>query len=389
MADLNLDLTREQRITLSREEIGSITEAGIRFEAVLEAGFALQIAQSSEPLDPRTTYLLHEIGEETRHQRLFLRMLEQIQPKAKNPFVNRSTRSSSNAASSGSLPSGTAVRLVLGGEEIPDLFQKLASEHPDTDSFIKQVNKYHRMEEARHLSFARARLPEVWAKASFIDRLAVRFVAPIIINGMFDTIVHPGVYATVGLPAMETWKRVRKSDTRLRWKAKATRPVLDAVIEAGAFGRVASPRAGASWSRASPSRSPRRSPSDPTARMCCVGGPLLDHLHTKFVGRWFIRRSPPATLGDMQVHLVDGTYELFRYFFALPSHVTADGREVAATRGVVGIGAADPRGGRHPRRRGHRPRHRVVPQRPLAPATRRARASTRAARRSSRWSRRC
>jgi 5'-3' exonuclease len=36
------------------------------------------------------------------------------------------------------------------------------------------------------------------------------------------------------------------------------------------------------------------------------------------------------------VHLVDGTYELFRYFFALPSHVTAEGREVAAVRGVVG-----------------------------------------------------
>jgi 5'-3' exonuclease len=38
----------------------------------------------------------------------------------------------------------------------------------------------------------------------------------------------------------------------------------------------------------------------------------------------------------MQVHLVDGTYELFRYFFALPSHLTADGREVSATRGVLG-----------------------------------------------------
>jgi len=38
----------------------------------------------------------------------------------------------------------------------------------------------------------------------------------------------------------------------------------------------------------------------------------------------------------MIVHLVDGTYELFRYHFALPSHVTDDGREVAATRGVVG-----------------------------------------------------
>ena len=34
--------------------------------------------------------------------------------------------------------------------------------------------------------------------------------------------------------------------------------------------------------------------------------------------------------------MVDGTYELFRYFFAQPSHVNRDGQEVAATRGVVG-----------------------------------------------------
>jgi len=38
----------------------------------------------------------------------------------------------------------------------------------------------------------------------------------------------------------------------------------------------------------------------------------------------------------MKVHLVDGTYELFRHFFGAPPHQTADGREVAAVRGVVG-----------------------------------------------------
>ncbi len=38
----------------------------------------------------------------------------------------------------------------------------------------------------------------------------------------------------------------------------------------------------------------------------------------------------------MKAHLVDGTYELFRYHFALPPHVTAAGQEVAATRGVIG-----------------------------------------------------
>jgi len=37
----------------------------------------------------------------------------------------------------------------------------------------------------------------------------------------------------------------------------------------------------------------------------------------------------------MRVHLLDGTYELFRYYFAMPSARDADGREVAAVRGVV------------------------------------------------------
>ena len=38
----------------------------------------------------------------------------------------------------------------------------------------------------------------------------------------------------------------------------------------------------------------------------------------------------------MDTHLVDGTYELFRYFFGAPSHRNSAGEEVAAVRGVVG-----------------------------------------------------
>ncbi|HEX7087159.1 MAG TPA: 5'-3' exonuclease H3TH domain-containing protein [Vicinamibacterales bacterium] len=37
----------------------------------------------------------------------------------------------------------------------------------------------------------------------------------------------------------------------------------------------------------------------------------------------------------MNVHLVDGTYELFRHYYAVPSRKDADGREVGAVRGVV------------------------------------------------------
>jgi 5'-3' exonuclease len=37
----------------------------------------------------------------------------------------------------------------------------------------------------------------------------------------------------------------------------------------------------------------------------------------------------------LDVYLVDGTYELFRHYYALPSARDADGREVAAVRGVL------------------------------------------------------
>jgi 5'-3' exonuclease len=37
----------------------------------------------------------------------------------------------------------------------------------------------------------------------------------------------------------------------------------------------------------------------------------------------------------LDVHLIDGTYELFRHYYALPSAQDQDGREVAAVRGVL------------------------------------------------------
>src|SRR6202165_3595133 len=37
----------------------------------------------------------------------------------------------------------------------------------------------------------------------------------------------------------------------------------------------------------------------------------------------------------MDVYLIDGTYELFRYFFAVPAAADVNGQEVGAVRGVL------------------------------------------------------
>ena len=37
----------------------------------------------------------------------------------------------------------------------------------------------------------------------------------------------------------------------------------------------------------------------------------------------------------MEVHLIDGTYELFRHYYAVPSIRDSAGQEVGAVRGVL------------------------------------------------------
>lgn len=246
IAGLDLGLTDEQRAALSREEVASIAGTGVRFESILMGGFAIEIL-GRDFSDPRLTYVLHEIGEETRHSRLFIRMINQLSPKAHNPFDARLPRVLSQLAVPllASMPAMFCVA-VLTGEEIPDLLQKLASEHPDTDPFIRDVNKYHRQEEARHLAFARLLLPELWKKASVVDKFMVRHVAPRLAGGMFETIVHPGVYKVVGLPAWETWRAANRTPERLAMKHRALRPILNTLLDARAFERGGIPRA---WRR--------------------------------------------------------------------------------------------------------------------------------------------
>jgi 5'-3' exonuclease len=51
--------------------------------------------------------------------------------------------------------------------------------------------------------------------------------------------------------------------------------------------------------------------------------------------RWFTNPGVPLGSRTLEIYLVDGTYELFRHFYALPSARDRDGREVAAVRGVL------------------------------------------------------
>jgi hypothetical protein len=234
---LEVDLTEEQRAALTREELASMLAAGIRFEAVLNATFSRELAEAERLGDARHVYMLHEVGEETCHQRAFLRLIEQLEPSARNPFdhgIGRFVRGRIYAMIMRSRV--VFCVMLLAGEEIPDLLQRNASEHPDTDPLLAAVNRYHRQEEARHLAFARLVLPERWAQASWWERFQVRYVAPVLVQMLFESMVHPGVYRTVGLPAFRTWRAAHNTPERRALRYEATRPVLRSLVDIGAFG---------------------------------------------------------------------------------------------------------------------------------------------------------
>jgi hypothetical protein len=238
---LGLSLTDEQLAVLAREELASVTEMGLRFEAVLMAGFCLSLSTSADLTDPRSLYSLHEVGEETRHSRLFTRMLVELAPAAKNPMAKGFLRRVQRFFEVEIIKRPALLDvLILSGEEIPDLFQRKSAEHPDTDPFVKAVSKYHRQEEARHLAFARITVGEHWRRASRFEKLLVRRVAPLVVGDMFRMTVHPGVYATVGLPTWSTWRQANRTPLRRGMRYEASRGVLNALIEAGVLrvGRV-------------------------------------------------------------------------------------------------------------------------------------------------------
>jgi len=241
-AGLDLDLTPEQKARLSREETAAMLSTGVMFEAVLSAGFMWQIATGVHDItDPRITYMLHEVGEETRHSRAFVRVVQELSPTAKNPLNNPVFKKIEKAFLPVLLRNPALLAtMILAGEEIPDLLQKIASEHPETDPVLADVNRYHRQEEARHLAFARLTVGELWKTSTRRERFRIRHLAPKMIDGLFDTFVHPGVYATVGLPTWKTWRAANKTPQRRAVKYAAVRPIVKALLDGGVLqaGRI-------------------------------------------------------------------------------------------------------------------------------------------------------
>src|SRR2546423_5595424 len=188
-------LSAEQRIELAKHEVGSTASVGLWTEIVLMQ----LLARYAENLDPRSAhaqYALTEIGDETRHSIMFGKALTRFGVPAYGPptLVRRLSPLFK------SVVGGAAMfASVLVVEEMTDRLQRSTMDDEGIQPLVRMVNRIHVIEEARHVRYAREELVRELESVSRPMLELHRTVTAVVAVTIADILIHPRVYASVGL----------------------------------------------------------------------------------------------------------------------------------------------------------------------------------------------
>lgn len=208
------ELTEEQRIELSRQEMANILSTGLWFENLLNRALLHRLL-SEDHTTPFAHYSLTEMGDECRHMTMFGKAIGHSG--ARMYKLSRWQRVV--AARLQFLMGGPMLWvLALVGEEIFDSLQRRWMDDPQLQPYMAQLMRIHVTEEARHIKFARegvvherermGRLARIWV--ANLHGVAGLYFARIFAN--------PGAFHRAGLDvdravrevaASEHWRQVK------------------------------------------------------------------------------------------------------------------------------------------------------------------------------------
>ena len=204
------NMSREQQIELSRQELVNTLSAGIWFENILNQAL-LRDLMHQDPTARATHYALTEMGDETRHMVMFGRAIEKVGAKPMRPkLYQRMIINMLPLTFRGSLLWVAA----LIGEEIFDSLQRQMMDDPELQPIIQRLMRIHVTEEARHIQFARDGLRKDVGGLRRLNRVWVANLNGV--GGLFFQFLfsNPAVYRRVGLPGKATRDVVRRNPHR-------------------------------------------------------------------------------------------------------------------------------------------------------------------------------
>ena len=229
------NMTREQRIELSRQEFVNTLSAGIWFENILNQAL-LRDLMHADPTARSTHYALTEMGDETRHMVMFGRAIEKVGGKPMRP--KRYQRMIINL-----LPLTFRGALLwvaaLVGEEIFDSLQRNMMDDPDLQPVVQRIMRIHVTEEARHIQFARDGARKRVAEMPWLSRMWVANLNGV--GGLFfrHLFTNAAQYRRAGLDGKEARRVARTSAHHHDVQALGFAPLAAFLTDIGLMGPIA------------------------------------------------------------------------------------------------------------------------------------------------------
>jgi P-aminobenzoate N-oxygenase AurF len=93
----------------------------------------------------------------------------------------------------------TSYLLILAVEELLDHINRKTMRDERVHPVSRQIAKLHVLEEARHVSFAKSYLSEVWPQLADDERTAIADAAPALVAAVAEFSIDPAVYEHLGI----------------------------------------------------------------------------------------------------------------------------------------------------------------------------------------------
>lgn len=193
--DLWDEMTQEQRVALTRHEVGSIMSTGIWFEMILQQ-MLLREQYTADVTGSEFQFALTEIADECRHSLMFARACQSMGVPhyvPARPVVEAARGLKSLAKAE------VAYGAILVAEEILDVMQRDWMRGENVLPIVRTTSKIHVVEEARHMKFARHEIREHLDGASSLRRRQSAWVIATAAFVIVKSMVNPKVYENVGL----------------------------------------------------------------------------------------------------------------------------------------------------------------------------------------------
>jgi hypothetical protein len=184
-------MTELERIAYSRHETVALLGAGIWFENALMQ-IVLRHLLDIPVTDPAHRYLLVEIADECRHSTMFGEYMR----RAGTPLYGPTRPVDLDDTSSGR---ALSYLLILAVEELLDFMNRATMRDQRVHPVSRQIAKLHVLEEARHVSFAKTYLSEVWPTLDAADRQVVVDTAAALVAGIVELSLDGAVYDELGI----------------------------------------------------------------------------------------------------------------------------------------------------------------------------------------------